>query len=637
MPTAVVIVQAPNGRLLFANRLAASLFRHTFPAPVPGEPAPAFYPMMAGSSLEGAAYRSEDWPLARSLARNESVSNEEIAVEAPNGTQLLLSVSSAPVLDGEGATVAVVGVFHDVTQIRRGEHQLSQVEERFRMLVESAKDFAIFYVDSRGLVKTWNAGAERMLGWSEQEIVGQSGALLFTPEDRAAFVPDAELRQAEETGRATDERWHLRKDQSRFWASGVTARIDGPSGELEGFVKVMRDETDRKLAEERLLAANAAAEKAQAAALDASRAKDDFISIVSHELRTPLNTIRLWSRMLRNEKLSAKDREEGVQMIERAAVAQQQVIDDLFDVSRISSGKLRLAIRETRLADAIRGAIDAVEPVAVERGIRLTSDIGADIGVVRVDPGRLQQVVWNLLSNSVKFTPSGGRVSVTARRTGDMVQIAVADTGIGIRQEFLARVFDRFRQAEVGTTRKHGGLGLGLSIASQIVELHGGTISAASEGEGKGATFTLQLPLPPSAPREETGVPELADASLEGVDVLLVEDEAGTRLTMQRLLESRQADVRAVDSVSAARDAIATRKPHLLISDIGLPGEDGYALIKHVRALKAKRRMLAVAVTAFARVEDRQRVLDAGFDEHIAKPINPDEFIALLVRLVRAP
>jgi PAS domain S-box-containing protein len=549
----------------------------------------------------------------------------------------LLSVSSAPVLDGEGATVAVVGVFHDVTQIRRGEHQLSQVEERFRMLVESAKDFAIFYVDSRGLVKTWNAGAERMLGWSEQEIVGQSGALLFTPEDRAAFVPDAELRQAEETGRATDERWHLRKDQSRFWASGVTARIDGPSGELEGFVKVMRDETDRKLAEERLLAANAAAEKAQAAALDASRAKDDFISIVSHELRTPLNTIRLWSRMLRNEKLSAKDREEGVQMIERAAVAQQQVIDDLFDVSRISSGKLRLAIRETRLADAIRGAIDAVEPVAVERGIRLTSDIGADIGVVRVDPGRLQQVVWNLLSNSVKFTPSGGRVSVTARRTGDMVQIAVADTGIGIRQEFLARVFDRFRQAEVGTTRKHGGLGLGLSIASQIVELHGGTISAASEGEGKGATFTLQLPLPPSAPREETGVPELADASLEGVDVLLVEDEAGTRLTMQRLLESRQADVRAVDSVSAARDAIATRKPHLLISDIGLPGEDGYALIKHVRALKAKRRMLAVAVTAFARVEDRQRVLDAGFDEHIAKPINPDEFIALLVRLVRAP
>jgi CheY-like chemotaxis protein/two-component sensor histidine kinase len=323
-------------------------------------------------------------------------------------------------------------------------------------------------------------------------------------------------------------------------------------------------------------------------------------------------------------------------MIERAAVAQQQVIDDLFDVSRISSGKLRLAIRETRLADAIRAAIDAVEPLSAERGIRLTSDIAADIGIVRVDPGRLQQVVWNLLSNSVKFTPSGGRVSVTARRIGDLVQIEVADTGIGIRPEFLARVFDRFRQAEVGTTRKHGGLGLGLSIASQIVELHGGTISATSEGEGKGATFTLQLPLPANAAREETGIPELADSSLEGVDVLLVEDEAGTRLTMQRLLESRQAEVRAVDSVSAARDAIATRKPHVLISDIGLPGEDGYALIKHVRGLKSKRRMLAVAVTAFARAEDRQRVLDSGFDEHIAKPIDPDQFIGLLVRLVRA-
>jgi two-component system CheB/CheR fusion protein len=636
MPTAVVILQAPTGRLLFANRLAASLFKHSFPAPVPGDPPPTFHPMMAGSALDGAAYRTEDWPLARSLARNETVTDEEITVEAPNGTQMVLLVSAAPVVDASGTAAAVVGIFHDVTQIRRGEHQLSQVEERFRLLVESAKDFAIFHVNPRGLVKTWSAGAERILGWSEQEIIGQSGAILFTPEDRAAFVPDAELRQAEQTGRATDERWHLRKDHSRFWASGVTARIDSPSGELEGFVKVMRDETDRKLAEERLLAANAAAEKAQAEALDASRAKDDFISIVSHELRTPLNTIRLWSRMLRNEKLTTKDREEGVQMVERAAVAQQQVIDDLFDVSRISSGKLRLAIRETRLADAIRGAIDAVEPVAAQRGIRFTSDIALDIGVVRADPGRIQQVVWNLLSNSVKFTPSGGRVTVVAKRIGDTVQIEVADTGIGIREEFLARVFDRFRQAEVGTTRKHGGLGLGLSIAHQIVDLHGGRISVTSEGEGKGATFTLQLPLPPHAAREEMGLPGVpADSSLEGIDVLLVEDEAGTRLTMQRLLESRKAEVRAVDSVGAARDAIATRNPHLLISDIGLPGEDGYALIKHVRALKSRRRMLAVAVTAFARAEDRQRVLDSGFDVHVAKPIDADQFVALLIRLVQ--
>ena len=503
------------------------------------------------------------------------------------------------------------------------------------LLVESAKDFAIFYVDTKGRVITWNSGAERILGWSEAEIVGQPGAVLFTPEDRAALVPEEELRQAEETGRATDERWHVRKDGTRFWASGVMAAVPGASGQPDGFVKIMRDETDRKLAEDRLLAATAAAERAEAAAIDANRAKDDFIAVVSHELRTPLNTIRLWARMLRNEKLPPKDREEGIQMIERAAVAQQQVIDDLFDVSRIASGKLRLAMRESRLADAIRGAIDAVQPVAASRGIVLTANISSDIGIVRADPGRIQQVVWNLLSNAVKFTPAGGKVRVAAQRSGSSVIIEVADTGIGIRPEFLGRVFDRFRQAEVGTTRAHGGLGLGLSIAKQLVELHEGTIRAASDGEGKGATFTIELPLTQQADEERTSVASNgAGGDLAGIDILLVEDEALTRETMRRLLERSAAHVRAVDSVAAARDELATRLPQVLISDIGLPGEDGYALIKHLRALPADKRIVAVAVTAFARPEDRRQVLESGFDEHLAKPLDADQLLATVARLV---
>jgi two-component system, chemotaxis family, CheB/CheR fusion protein len=636
MPTAVVMVQAPGGRLLFANKQAASLFNNSFPTPVPGDPMPAFYPILAGRHAGGEFYRAEEWPLARALAANEAITDQEVTVTVGDGRELSLLMGAAPVRDPDGKTVAVVGTFTDITQRKSGERRLSQVEERFKMLVESARDFAIFAVDTKGRVLTWNAGAERILGWPEKEIIGQWGAILFTPEDRGALVPEEELRQAEETGRATDERWHIRKDGTRFWASGVMAAVRGRDGEVEAFVKIMRDETDRKLAEDRLLAATATAERAEAVAIEANRAKDDFIAVVSHELRTPLNTIRLWARMLRNEKLSPKDREEGIQMVERAAVAQQQVIDDLFDVSRIAAGKLRLTMRPTRLGDAIRGAIDAVEPVATSRGIRLSTDVSNDIGTVRADPGRIQQVVWNLLSNAVKFTPAGGKVHVAARRTGGNVLIEVADTGIGIRPEFLEKIFERFRQVDIGPKRAHAGLGLGLSIAKQLVELHEGTISARSQGEGKGTIFCVTLPLVPQegladAPADESG----NGSDLRGVDVLVVEDEGMTRDTMRRLLEGAAAKVRTVDSVAAAREALDKRVPQILVSDIGMPGEDGYALIRYLRSMPKTSHVITVAVTAFARPEDRRQVLDAGYDEHLSKPLDADQLLATLARLVQ--
>jgi two-component system CheB/CheR fusion protein len=635
MPTAVIILQAPSGRMLFANERAAELFGYSFPTPVPAEGGPVFYPILPGVSGTGEPYRSEHWPLARSLAFNQVVGDEEITVKTGVGTTVVLSVASAPVKNAAGETVAVVGTFSDITQRKANERKLSQVEERFRLLVESAKDFAIYYMDDHGKIVTWNSGAERILGWSEGEAVGQSGAIIFTPEDRAAFIPDEEMRQAAATGRATDERWHVRKDGTRFWASGVLAAVTGHSGKSDGYVKIMRDYTDRKIIEVRLQSAIVSAEEAKERATEANRAKDEFISIVSHELRTPLNTIRLWARMLRNEKLTEKDRNDGIGMIERATIAQQQVIDDLFDVSRIAAGKLRLAMRETRLADAIRGAVVAVEPVAHARGLNLESRIENEIGIVRADPGRIQQVVWNLLSNAVKFTPSGGKVQVIARRVDAEVCIQVCDTGIGIRKDFLPNVFERFRQAEVGTARAHNGLGLGLSIARQLVEMHGGTIEVQSEGEGRGSTFKITLPLAQHVASDEETQPEAStDTDLGGADVLLVEDEANTRETMRRLLETRNARVRAVDSAAAARDAISTRPPQVLISDIGLPGEDGYALIRHVRALSGNR-IAAIAVTAFARKEDRQHVIEAGFDDHLTKPLDADALIARVVKLLQ--
>jgi CheY-like chemotaxis protein len=398
----------------------------------------------------------------------------------------------------------------------------------------------------------------------------------------------------------------------------------------------MRDATEAKIAEDRLKAAIAAAELASAHAEEANHAKDEFIAVVSHELRTPLNTIRLWTRMLSNEKLPSKDREEGVQMINRAAVAQQQVIDDLFDVSRIASGKLKLAFHETLLANVIKSAVEAVHPVATARGIHMQSSVAANLGMVRADPGRLQQVIWNLLSNAVKFTPQGGTVTVNAQRAGAIVAIDVRDSGIGIKHEFLPHVFDRFRQAEAGTTRAHGGLGLGLSIAKQIVDLHGGTISVTSDGDGKGTTFRVELPMPAITAADDTGEVRILDLGtrLHDLDILVVEDEASARDGLQKLLEDRGAKVRAVESAEEARDATNTRRPRLIISDIGLPGEDGYALIRDVRAQNGGGRIAALAVTAFARPEDRKLALDAGFDDHLPKPIDPDRLLELAAKLV---
>jgi signal transduction histidine kinase len=266
------------------------------------------------------------------------------------------------------------------------------------------------------------------------------------------------------------------------------------SGNAKGFVKIMRDNTEKKETEDRLHAANLAAREAQSSAEAANHAKDDFISMISHELRTPLNTMRLWTRLLGHDALPEKDRAEGRNTLERAVIAQQQLIEDLLDISRISSGKLRLDLRPTRLALTIQTAVEAVRPASLRKEIELAFTASSALGVVLADPDRMQQIVWNLLSNAVKFTPSGGQVRVEVEREGDWTLIRVSDTGIGIPADLLPHIFDRFRQGESGTARQHGGLGLGLAIAKQLVELHGGSISASSGGKGQGRASSCGCP-----------------------------------------------------------------------------------------------------------------------------------------------
>jgi two-component system CheB/CheR fusion protein len=640
MPAAVLLVDAPSGKVTFANQSAADLFRQPFPTPLVQRDWASFYGTL-GVHPRGRPYQPEEWPITRSLASGNTISDEEIEVLRADGTRSVLSVSSAPVRNDAGNMVAVAGVFWDVTQRRRSEQVLRETEERFRLLVDSARDFAIFFIDIDGCVATWNPGAERLLGWTEAEIIGQSAAALFTAADRETGVPEREVRRATQAGQAVDERWHVRRDGSPFWASGVLAAAHDAAGAVCGFVKIMRDDTERKQVEDRLYAATADAEHAHASAVSANKAKDDFIATVSHELRTPLNTIRLWVRMLESDKLSDIDRVEGVRTIERAAIAQQQVIEDLLDVSRIASGKLRLAPRDTRLAEAIQGAVSAVRPIAGSRGLRLECDLAGDIGVVRADPDRIQQIVWNLLSNAVKFTPAGGTVRVAGIRKGPDIEISVTDSGIGINPAFLPHVFDRFRQAEAGAARQHSGLGLGLAIARQLAQLHGGDIGADSEGEGRGATFTVYLPLPVRLEEALQADVDVASPPIDltGIEVLLVEDEPSTLATMRRLLERKGARVRAVESAAAARTAFAAQRPDVIVSDIGLPGEDGYAFLKDLRARcnGADARVPSLALTAFARVEDRKQALAAGFDEHLTKPVDTERLIAVIAALARRP
>ncbi|HEY0099788.1 MAG TPA: ATP-binding protein [Pyrinomonadaceae bacterium] len=381
----------------------------------------------------------------------------------------------------------------------------------------------------------------------------------------------------------------------------------------------------------------------------ANRTKDEFLATMSHELRTPMTAILGWAQLLRSNTLKESDFSHALEIVERNARAQTKLIDDLLDISRIITGKLRLDVRVVDLASVIEAVIDSLRPTAEARAIRLQPLLDPQAGPVSGDTDRLQQVVWNLVSNAIKFTPKGGRVQVMLARINSHVEITVSDTGKGISAEFLPHVFDRFRQADGTTTRRQGGLGLGLSIVRQLVELHGGAVSVESVGEGQGATFIVQLPLMATRRRSDAGDgarwrhPTAGgdDASfdcppsLEGLRVLVVDDEADTRGLLRKVLEGCGSEVMTAGSVAEALESIAQTKPDVLISDIGMPEEDGYELIGKLRALETGRagRIPAIALTAYARVEDRVRALTAGFQVHVPKPIEPAELIAVVASL----
>ena len=428
-------------------------------------------------------------------------------------------------------------------------------------------------------------------------------------------------------------------EESRRRIQAINVELEQRVQERTAQLEASNRTKDELLMREQMIRAEAEA---------ANRAKDEFLSILSHELRTPLNAILGWSAMLRQRTLSQDKVLQALETIERNAKSQAQLIEDILDVSRIITGKLRLQVRPVNLVPVIESAIESVRLAAEAKSIRLQSRIDSQAGLLLGDANRLQQVVWNLLSNALKFTPKDGRVEIRLERVNSHAEITVSDTGPGISSDFLPFVFDRFRQHDSTTTRSYGGLGLGLAIVRQLVELHGGTVTVVSPGIGQGTTFTVTLPamiipLPPSDPEPLNSIVEAkrrveASPSLEGLQILVVDDEADALELLNAILQNNGAEVIAVASVKQALTVLETatdRSPDVLVSDIGMPDEDGYSLIRKLRQLEAQRggRLPATALTAYAGSDDRRQALLAGFQKHLTKPVDAAELVAVVASL----
>ncbi|HET7711440.1 MAG TPA: PAS domain S-box protein [Thermoanaerobaculia bacterium] len=550
--------------------------------------------------------------------------------------------------DRTGELVGFAKITRDLTERRAREERLKRNEELFRLLVESVQDYAIYMLDPKGHVSSWNLGAERIKGYKPEEIIGKHFSIFYTAEDVSAGKPRQNLENAVANQHFEEEGWRVRKDGSHFWANVVITAVHDEHGDLRGFAKVTRDISARRQADETRIALyeqrearlraeeeRHLAEASYRAAQEANRAKDEFLMTLSHELRTPMTAILGWSRMLTAMSPSDPLFNEAIQAISRSATLQAQLIDDVLDVSRIVSGKLRLSLSNVEVAPILTAAVDAVRPSADARGVVLVLNFAPGLGFATVDPTRLQQIVWNLLSNAVKFTPAGGTVELSARYDRGQLQIRVTDTGEGIEAEFLPRVFEAFQQAETSSTRTHGGLGLGLSIVRYLTEAHGGQVEASSEGKGRGAQFTVTLPVraidhaSPAAPERDTGK---RPPPLNGRRILVVDDDPEGRALIVAALRYAGADVSSVDSAAAALEAARHQPPDLVLTDIAMPEMDGFALQRELRGQSASP-MKIVALTAFpATAFNRQ---DAEFDSYLRKPIDPYELAATLGAILK--
>jgi len=555
-----------------------------------------------------------DRGVTRNLRLNPGSASGEVIPTALNASALR---------DGEGHAIGVIGILRDM-------RELDKARAYAESLIKNAPD-PVFVSDLRGKILQANDAVFDLLGFRPDEVIEQSLSRIISAEETREFI--AALREVVERGVTRNVRLNPRSASGEVIPTTLNASaLRDPDGMLIGAIGILRD----MRAYERVVHD---LEQSRRELREADKAKDHFLAMVSHELRTPLTAMLGWARLLRVGFRDAVRAARGLEVIERNTKLLAQLIEDLLDVSRIVTGKLRIDRRQVDPVAIIEAAIEAVQGVADAKEIQLDASLDPDAGPLLADPDRLQQVVWNLLSNAIKFSPAHERVAIRLERSGSLARITVSDHGAGIKQELLPHIFDRFRQGE----RSTGGLGLGLAIVRHIVELHGGAVRAQSPGERQGATFTVELPtlnetgtVAAAAPHPGEGSARTRLAPLRGARLLVVDDDDDARELLSIILQEAGAEVSTAASANEALEAFERERPDVLVSDIGMPDGDGYSLIRRVRSLEGQSgaKVPAVALTAFARAEDRGEALGSGFQAHLPKPIEPGELTALIAELI---
>ncbi|HUG54553.1 MAG TPA: PAS domain S-box protein [Vicinamibacteria bacterium] len=550
-------------------------------------------------------------------ARNAGRFEDEGWRVRKDGSRFWASVVITAIRDARGELIGFSKITRDLTNRRRQDEALRESEERFRLLVTTVRDYAIFMLDPRGHVASWNAGAERIKGYRAEEIIGQHFSRFYSPEVVAAGWPEHELEVAAREGRFEDEGWRIRKDGSRFWANVVITAVHDSSGALRGFAKVTRDLSER--------------ERAQRLETE-GRQMNEFLAMLGHELRNPLAPIRNAVALLSARKSADATVAWAHGLIERQVGHLSRLVDDLLDISRITSGKIVLQREVIDLAAVVGAAVEATRPFLEQRRQSVTVEVGPDPLRVDGDATRLSQVVLNLLNNAAKYTPDGGHVWVDLRARDDAAELSVRDDGIGISAELLPRVFDLFIQSERTLDRSEGGLGIGLTMVQRLVALHHGTVAAHSAGPGQGSEFVVRLPLaqapPAESPGDAGGPPDAS--SPRPLRVLVVDDNQDAAETTAMLVRAWGHEVAIARDGASALDAVTRQRPRVVLLDIGLPGIDGYEVARRIRAGEGSRRAVLVAMTGYGQAEDRQRSTEAGFTLHLVKPVLPETLQQML-------
>lgn len=577
-------------------------------------------PVDAGRPLMDITHRM-DYPELIEDANQvfESLRPIEREVPAEDGHCYLARL--LPYRTSEDHIEGAVLTFIDITARRAAEHELRIGEERMRLVADSTEDYAIIVQDSEGVITSWNKGAELIFGYSRAEAIGSHSDRLFVPEDRAAGVPQDELRRAHDFGRAEDERWHQRKDGSRFYCSGVVTRLNGNN--FNGYVKIARDLTERQKQQDEQ-------QQQLAQSQNTLQLKDEFFAVMSHELKHPLNLIQLNAELLGRLPVTRTMPVVGkaVKTIAEAVRSQVRIIDDLLDVSRIATGKLNLQRGPVDLGKLLRGIAEVVKADTEEKPLVLEINDTEGPLILNADPLRVEQIIWNLVNNALKFSNANEAVHVQATREQDQARLDVIDSGHGIAPEFVDKVFDLFGQVETQHAHLHKeGLGIGLSLVRQLAEAHEGAVQVHSEGIGKGSHFTVWLPLYTEDSVDSVAA-EASDSNgrLKGMHVLLVDDAPEVVDVMGMLLNAEGAQVSSFTDASQAL-AAATKHAHhfdLIMSDIGMPGLDGHQLIKALRAIPGYAKVPAIALTGYGSSEDAKKALASGFDRHMGKPVTYD-------------